>query len=173
MKKYWCLVVVCLVVLLCSCSAQVQWETVDDEAIAVSSVEEEPYVITFGVPEDVNLDPISNGNSSLYVQKDGEYEIFSDTFTASSLDEALRTVSGFGAEELDVVETQRFGLPEYRFAWASSSDEGEYLSQASLVEDGSQYYTLIFSVREDAGREYDGCAEAVFSSFGLYGNEMY
>ena len=74
--------------------------------------------------------------------------------------------------ELEVLETRRFGLPEYRFAWASASDEGNYVSQASLVEDGSYYYALIFSVREEMGSAYEGCAEAVFSSFGLYGDEM-
>ena len=92
--------------------------------------------------------------------------------TAPNLDEALRAVSGFGADELEVLETRRFGLPEYRFAWASASDEGNYVSQASLVEDGSYYYALIFSVREEMGSAYEGCAEAVFSSFGIYGDEM-
>ena len=71
-----------------------------------------------------------------------------------------------------MLETERFGLPEYRFAWASESDEGTFVSQAALVEDGSYYYALVFSVREGLGGQYADCAEAVFSSFGVYGNEM-
>ena len=173
MKKTWvCIILSVLAVLLCSCRAEVQWETVDDEAVLTSAPVEEPYVITFGVPEDAELEPLTSGSRSLYTQKDGDYEIFSDVIVAPDLDEALRAVSGFGENELDVLRMERFGLPEYRFAWASVSDEGNYVSQASLVEDGGYYYALIFSVREEAGTAYADCAEAVFSSFGLYGNEM-
>ena len=89
------------------------------------------------------------------------------------MDDAIRQVSGFGETDLSVLETTRFGLPEYRFAWASSSDEGEYVSQASLVKDGDYYYALVFSVRQGLGGKYDDCAEAVFSSFGLYGDESF
>lgn len=172
MKKRVWLTGICVALLLSACSTPVQWETVDDESVAASSPAEEPYVITFGVPEDVEPEPMQEGNCSLYVQEDGDYEILSDVIVAPNLDEALRAVSGFGEEELEPLRTERFGLPEYRFAWASSSDEGEYLSEAALVEDGNYYYALIFSVREEAGNAYDDCAQSVFSSFGIYGNEM-
>ncbi len=172
MKKSCGLIGLCLAALLCGCRAEVQWETVDDEVVAASGPAEEPYIITFGVPDDASLEPLSEEHRNLYVQEDGAYEILSDVITAPNLDEALRAVSGFGADELEVLETRRFGLPEYRFAWASASDEGNYVSQASLVEDGSYYYALIFSVREEMGSAYEGCAEAVFSSFGIYGDEM-
>lgn len=173
MKKSGCLAVVCLLAAaLCACQAEVQWETVNDEVIEASGPAEEPYVIIFGIPEDAGLEPLSEDCRRLYVQDNGDYEILSDVVTAPNLDEALRQVSGFGEDEIDVVETRRFGLPAYRFAWASASDEGNFLSQASLVADGNYYYALIFTVREEAGTAYDACAEAVFSSFGLYGNEM-
>ncbi len=162
---------------LCSGCAGVpaagSWETVDDTAaVAASGPVEEPYVITFGIPEDVVLEPVTDGGRSLYVQKDGDYEIVSDVFTAASRDEAIRRLTGFGADELEILETERFGLPEYRFAWASTTDEGAYVSQAALVEDTDYYYALVFSVREGLGSQYDDCAEEVFSTFGVYGNEM-
>lgn len=161
-----------LAVVCCGCASATTWETVDDEIIAASGPAEEPYVITFGVPSDVDANPLTDGNRSLYVQEDGDYEILSDVVTAPNADDAIRQVSGFEAGELDVVETTRFGLPEYRFAWVSESDEGAYVSQAAVVEDGSYYYALVFSVREEAGNAYDESAEAVFDSFGIYGNEL-
>ena len=156
----------------CGCAATTTWETVDDEIVEASGPAEEPYIITFGVPSDVDAMPLTDGNRSLYVQEDGDYEILSDVVTAPNHLAAIEQVSGFAAEELDVLETTRFGLPEYRFAWVSESDEGSYVSQAAVVEDGSYYYALVFSVREEAGNAYQDCAEAVFSSFGIYGNEM-
>lgn len=170
-RNVWALAL-CAAALLAGCRAEVQWETVDDEVVAASGPAEAPYVITFGVPEDADQAPLSEEGRRLYVQTDGDYEILSDVVTAPNLDEALRQVSGFGRDEIEVVEARRFGLPEYRFAWASESDEGSYLSQATLIEDGSYFYALIFSVREEESRDYADCAEAVFASLGLYGNEF-
>lgn len=162
-----------LAALLCGCASEATtWETVDDTIVEASGPAEEPYIITFGIPEDVGIEPLHEGNRNLYSHKEDQYEILSDVVTAPNADDAIRQVSGFDAEDLDVVETTRFGLPEYRFAWVSESDEGSYVSQAAVVEDGSYYYALVFSVREEAGNAYDSCAEEVFSSFGIFANEM-
>ena len=131
------------------------------------------YIITFGLPADTEASPLSEDYRSLYVHEDGDYEILSDVISAYSLDDALQQVSGFGKDELEVIETSRFGLPEYQFAWVSNSDEGTFLSRASLVEDSDYYYALVFSVREGVGTAYEDCAEAVFASFGLHGDEMF
>ena len=173
MKRCACvLAVLTALAVLAGCSAPVTvWETVDDEVVEASGPLEEPYIITFGVPRDVS-EPVTDGGRSLYVQEDGDYEILSDVFTAPNRDEAIRAVSGYEPSALTVLETERFGLPEYQFSWVSTSDEGTFVSQAALVEDGSYYYALVFSVREELGNQYDDCAEAVFSSFGVYGNEM-
>lgn len=173
MKKSCALVGLCLAAILCGCQAETQWETVDDDVVSVSAEVKEPYVITFGVPNDSSAAPLSEENRSLYVQENGDYEILSDVISAYSLDDAVRQVSGFGADEVNLLKTKRFGLPEYRFAWTASSDEGDYVSRASLVEDGEYYYALVFSVREGMGTAYDDCAEAVFASFGLYGDEQF
>lgn len=165
--------VLLLGVLLCGCRVEPDWETVDDNIVQVAAAEEPPYIITYGIPDDATMDPLSARNRSLYVSENGDYEILSDVITAASLDDALRQVSGFGEAELSVLETSRFGLPEYRFGWASSSDEGEFVSQASLVEDGNYYYALVFSVRQGLGKKYDDCAREVFASFGLYGDEAF
>jgi len=172
-KKVSVLLLLVLIATLWGCRSDTVWETVDDGVLYASAPIEEPYIITYGIPNDASMDPLSVRNRSLYVGKDGEYEILSDVITAANLDEALRQVSGFGEDELDVLETTRFGLPEYRFAWASSSDEGELVSQASLVEDGGYYYALVFTVRQGLGSKYDDCAEAVFASFGLNVDESF
>jgi len=156
---------------LCACRAEPDWETVDDPAVPVMAPASAPYIITYGVPNDATEEPLSEKNRSLYVGQNGDYEILSEVITAATLDDALRQVSGFGEDELEIVETTRFGLPDYRFAWSSVSDEGEYVSEASLVEDGDYYYALVFSVRQGLGGQYDECAASVFASFGLYGDE--
>lgn len=169
----WVFGCVCLLIGFTGCQTQVQWETVDDEVVTASAPASDPYAITFGIPEDVEKQELSNQNQSLYVQKDGDFEISSDVLVAPSLDDAVRQVSGFGVDELDLIETDSSGLPEYQFAWASSGDEGGYVSRAAMVEDMGYYYVLVFSVKEELGNTYDDCAEAVFASFGLQGGKQY
>lgn len=175
MLKKWCIVLCAgLLALLCACRAEPQWETVDDEVVLeVSAMEPRPLWISFGVPQDAVQQTLSDAESRLYVQKTGDYEIQSNVIAASSLDHALRQVSGFGEGELAVLETTRFGLPEYQFGWYSTSDEGNFVSRASMVQDGGYYYALVFSVREGLGTTYDDCADAVFASFGLNADEQF
>jgi len=174
MKKLWCLLLAGLL-LLSGCAAEPAWETVNDENTAAASAEERaPCSIRFGVPEDAAEQMISpDGTRNVYTQAGGDYEIVSEVIPAESLDEAVRHVSGFGADEVQLLETTRFGLPEYRFAWSDESDEGRYVSRASLIRDGSYFYSLVFSVREGLFDKYSDCAAAVFSSFGLYGDEEF
>lgn len=174
MKKIGILVVALLLCILFGCKAEPQWETVDDDMTVAVSAADIPFVITFGIPSDaVEQAFLDDADRSLYVQETGDYEIISDVITAVSLDDAMRAVSGFDQGEVSVLETSRFGLPEYQFAWYSTSEEGSYVSRASLVRDGGYYYALVFSIKEGLGTAYNDCADAVFASFGLHGDEQF
>ena len=168
-------VLLCLVPLLLSgcAAAPAEKEPEPPEAAAVSAETEPRSFILFGVPADAVPVFRETGGRCLYVQEEGDYEIVSDILPTGDLNEAVRLLTGFDPEKLDILKTRRFGLPEYRFAWASASDGGGLLSRASLIRDGGSCYALVFSVREGLGTAYDECAEALFSSFGLCGDEQF
>ena len=86
-------------------------------------------------------------------------------------DTAVRRLSGFSPEDLDVSETTRCGLPEYRFAWYTSGDEGGSLCRADVLLDGTVCYALTFSARERCGSTYDSTAEQVFATLSLFEDE--
>ena len=164
-----CLVLLCL--LLSGCSTPV-WETVEDEipVAAVSSWLEEAYTVQFGVPESVSLLEEREG-WQVYGTEDGSLEIETRTFLTSGLESAVRTVSGFEAEELTILQTTRFGLPEYQFVWLAQTEQGSRLYRADLVLDGMDCYAVICSRPESAGDDYDQEIRQVFSSFGLFTDE--
>ncbi len=171
MKIVSCLLL--LSMLLCGCAAaEPTWETVDDvlPSDPVSAWQEEAYTITIGVPAQTELLATSNG-WKLYAAESGDYEIQTGTFLASSLDSAVRQLSGYDAGRLLIVETTRFDLPEYQFAWYSDGEEGGRLSQADLVMDGYRCYAVVCSRAEAAGSAYDSSIRQVFSSFGLHYDE--
>jgi len=163
------LVVVCL--LLTGCSAPV-WETVEDvvPAVPVSSWLEDAYSVQLGLPSSVELLE-EREDWKVYGTRDGELEIETRTFLTSGPESAVRTVSGFEAEELTLLKLSRFGLPEYQFAWLAGTEQGCRLYRAELVLDGSNCYAVICSRPEAAGAQYDSEIRQVFSSFGLFTDE--
>ncbi len=162
---------VCVIGLLClllsGCTATA-WETVEDEtpAVTVSSWLEDAYSVRFGVPASAVLLEEREG-WQVYGTEDGSLEIETRTFLASGPESAAKTVSGFDASELTILQTSRFGLPEYQFAWVSQTEQGSRLYRADLVLDGVDCYAVICSRPEDAGSAADDEIRQVFASFGL------
>ncbi len=174
MLKKWCWAVL-LGLLLTGCQAQPAWETVDDEMTAeVIQVTQPPYRMTFGVPDEAVLEAFASDEyRQVYFQEDGDYEIVSEAMTAGSIEDVVKEISGFSMDEMTVMKTERGALPEYQFTWYSNSDNGGVISRASVLGDGNYYYTLVFSVQEDCGKEYEKTAKEVFSSFGIYYDEQF
>ena len=164
-----CLAVLCL--LLTGCSVPV-WETVDDiqPAEQVRVWQEEAYTLQFGVPEGTSLVAQENGYA-LYSTDNGELEIETRTFLTTGVETAVETLSGFSSDQLTILQTTRFGMPEYQVAGVSQTDPGARLYRADLVLDGSCCYAVVASSLEGAGDYYAFQARQVFSTFGLSENE--
>lgn len=169
MKCVRCLLAAAALTLLCGCTAQTAWETVDDvlpDAVAVWT--EKAYQIAFDVPEDAAASVFSeNGAETVYEQADGDYEITAQVMLSSDTDGAIRRLSGFEPEQLEVLRTKRCGLPEAQLAWYSNGEEGGWLCRADILRDGDHCYALTFSVREELAPQYAELAQHVFESFSL------
>ncbi len=172
MKKTVAAVCGALLLMLSGCGAmQTAWETVDDTMPDTVFSLREAYTISFDVPLDAADDLSDDGARRVYIGGDGGYEISAETIAAESIDTITRQLSGFSAEQLQIVTTRRFGMPEYQFAWYASGDEGGRLYRADVLMDGTYGYALVFSVSEEAGARYAQTAEQVFASFNLFYDE--
>ena len=163
---------VCLgLVLLCGCAAPV-WETVEDTVpvTATSPWTENTYDIQIGIPVSAEL-LAEREDWKVYAVQDSGLEIETRTFLTSGAEQAIKTVSGYEAEQLSVLQMSRFGLPEYQFAWVSQTEEGSRLYRAALVLDGMECYAVICSRPETAGGSCEQEIRQVFSSFGLFTDE--
>lgn len=164
-----CLALVFL--MLSGCAAPV-WETVEDKVpvLPVASWLENAYTVQCGVPSGVELLE-QREDWQVYGTADGELEVETRTFLASSLNSAVKTLSGYQADELTILRTSRFGLPEYQFAWVSQTEQGSRLYRADLVLDDTACYAVVCSRPEAAGNRHDREIRQVFSSFGLFTDE--
>jgi hypothetical protein len=169
--KKWAWLPLCAL-LLAGCAAEPTWETVNDtieDAATVAALGEEPYQIIFSVPMDAVLETFSQSDTrTVYTQADGEYEIEAMVLPTASIDEVVAELTGFAPDAVQTIKTERFSMPEYRFVWYSSSDEGGYLCRASVLTDAEYSYALVFSAREETGTTYRDCMNEVMDSFGLY-----
>jgi len=168
MKRVGCLV--CLFTLLTGCGQPV-WETVNDIVLSepVKAWQEEAYVMQLGVPEEAKL-ILENDSGCIYSTANAELEIETRTFLASGLEHAVKTVSGFSQDELTILQTTRFDLPEYQFAWVSQTEQGARLYRADLIMDGTSCYCVVCSNLENTDDYYAFQARQVFSTFGLSGD---
>lgn len=168
MRKIACLA--CALVLLTGCSVPA-WETVEDflPSQPVSGWMETAYEIQIGLPEQAAL-TWETGGCKLY--EAGNLEIETDTFLASGLNSAVRHLTGYEAEQVSILQTERFDLPEYQFAWYSQTEEGGQMCRADLVMDGTVCYAVVCRAPEDAGNVLGEEVRQVFSSFGLSDREM-
>ena len=160
-----------LTIWLSGCGAPA-WETVHDNLPTPTEAvwQESAYEISLGIPDHLQL--VEEGNTyALYSSEHGEVEIETSRFLTTGLEQAIEKLSGYSADRMMVLQTQRFELPEYQFAWVSQSEQGTRLYRADLIMDGTCCYAVVCSSLEEAGDYASFEARKVFSTFGLNGVE--
>ena len=138
MRKLLAAALCAVLVALSGCAAApVMWETVDDVLPVLADASyDSAYTMAFDVPADAAAAFSDDSAQRVYIQSDGEYEIMAETLALSTIDAVARHVSGFDADQLQMIKTRRFGMEEYQFAWYSESDEGGRLYRADVLMDG-------------------------------------
>lgn len=166
--------VICLMAmlfLLSGCTKPV-WETVEDEVpvTAVVGWQESAYEIQLGVPDGLELLE-ETGDRTWYGGEQSLLEVETSRFLAADWQGAVEALTGVPAEQLTVLQTSRFDLPEYQVAWIAATEEGIRLYRANLVMDDMTCYAVVCSRPEEAGTGLDQEISQVFSTFGLYVEE--
>ena len=72
----------------------------------------------------------------------GESTITVQTFEAGDLDRTLRSVCGYGRDDLTVLETGGDGITRYDFVWVSAGEGGDQIGKAAILDDGNYHYAL-------------------------------
>ena len=152
--------------LLCACSAQTVWETVDGGCVPAEGGA--AYAIRIALPQDAVEEVFAErGARQIYTQPGGGYEITTEILDAAPAAAIVRRLSGFDASALHVYKSGGKDRPVWQFAWYAASDEGGRMYRCKVISDGSYCYALTVSVPEGVGTSYDTMLTEVFSSMEL------
>lgn len=97
-----------------------------------------PAQLLVSLPPDATV--MAGEDSSLWLC-DG-YTAAASTLEAGDLDATLRAVTGYGREQLEVLELEEAGLKRYECVWISAGEGGDQVARTVVLDDGSYHYTL-------------------------------
>ena len=159
MKKW--LVIAVLALGLSGCGSEEVMETVADEWMV--PVMAQPMQIQVELPGEAAM-PVSETESGrLYLCRD--YEIGLQTLSSGDLDATLRSVTGYGKEDLTILETLRSRMPCYEFTWTCAGETGDRIGQGILMDDGNYHYVMTALWDAEKTETMQLSWSEVFSSF--------
>ena len=150
-------------VLLAGCAAEDTFETVADEW--VQSVAAPVRDVILPLPEEAAAPVSARDNGTLY-QCDG-YEIMVETLPSGDLDATLQTVTGYGREDLTVMETRSGGIKRYDLVWSCMGEAGELVGRACVLDDGDYHYVLSVLADADRAGKFEEAWNDLFSGYSL------
>jgi len=115
------------------------------------------------LPDDAVSPVLESDTRQIYMSE--EYEITIETVSAGDLDATVRNLSGYGKDQLTVVETQADTVKRYDFVWVSTGEQGERLGRGVILDDGEFHYCM--SAIRDAKKQTQIVWSDVFQSFAL------
>lgn len=147
MKKYGWIILI-LVLLLTGCQSVPTFETLGN--VYASQEDHEQRTFNLELPADAAAQTITGSTGTIYFC-DG-YEIVLETMSAGDLDSTLRTLTGFDADALTLMQTRGSDYSCYECAWTSAGEAGFQVGRTKILDDGNWYYCLtVFAPANDAG----------------------
>ena len=156
-------VMMALALLLCGCGAEQTLETVADEIVL--HVSAQPREVLLTLPKETLLPAMETESGTLYLC-DG-YDVAVQIMDSGDLDRTLRQVSGFGKDDLTVIQTAAGALSCYELVWTAATELGEEVGRAMILDDGNYHYVLNTTAPAKNAEEYREIWNGIFESFGI------
>lgn len=144
MKKC-CILLICAL-LLTGCTAAETFESIDDVY-----AEGEPALmrqVSLEIPEAAEV--ISSDAGTIYLCEG--YEVTLQTMAAGDLNATMRSLTGFEADGLAMVETGLTETARYECVWTAAGEGGDTVGRALVLDDGCYHYCVtVMASENDAG----------------------
>lgn len=159
MKKCW--IVLLIMLLFTGCSQAKNLETVND--ISVQPVSAPARQILLELPKDAAVPALQSEEAGLFYDC-GTYTLTVQTLPAGDLDKTVRTVSGFSADTLDLMQTRQGDCQRYTFVWTAAGEGQQQMGRACILDDGNFHYVVTAMAPADSAGDLASTWQALFSS---------
>lgn len=137
MKKCW--LVLALLLCLTGCSATETLETVSDVYDVPVMVQMQKLELT--LPKEAAAASMENPDAGRIYLCDG-YTLTVQTLDAGDLDRTLRQLTGYGRQQLTVMQTKRGDAACYESVWSAAGEGGDQVGRAVILDDGGYHYAV-------------------------------
>ena len=148
-----------LACVLAGCGAEETFETISDEMVFSQVAARQ---IRVALPEETVLPVMETEAGQLYICRD--FEVAVQTMAGGDLDATVRTLSGFGVGDVDVMETAAAGFNRYDFVWSSAGETGDQVGRACILSDGVYHYCVTAMAPEEKAGDYQEIWNGMFES---------
>ncbi|MBE6947106.1 MAG: hypothetical protein E7454_02485 [Ruminococcaceae bacterium] len=135
MKKL--LIILCAMLMLAGCSTTT-FESIDDNQDV--PVMGKPATLLIDLPEDAAVPAMEGTFGKLYFCDD--YDVTVEVLPAGNLDETIQVLTGFGRNELKIIETKRCGVSCYESAWSAAGEAGDQVGRVLILDDSCYHYCV-------------------------------
>jgi hypothetical protein len=157
MKKM--LLLVTAMLLLAGCSLQT-FETVDDLNDVPAMAK--PATLLLDLPEEAAKPAMEGSSGTLYFC--GDYDIMVEIMPSGDLNKTIQTLTGFDADELNLMQTVRCTADCYEGAWSAAGETGDQVGRVLVLDDSNFHYCVsVMAAAEDAGNCADDWNEILDS----------
>lgn len=160
MRKLW--MMVALTAMLAGCAAEPTMETVADEPVLAASAVKE---INMELPGEPVLPVMQTDTGKLYICED--FEVSVETLPGGDLERTVGLLTGFGMEDVTVMETTVGDRTRYDLAWSCMGEMGPEVGRSAVLCDGQYHYCLSVRTAEENAASYKEMFNGLFESFTL------
>lgn len=153
-----------LVLLLCGCSAEQTFERVyDDLLLPVMAPMAE---LQLQLPVNAAQPVLANDTGERLYFCDG-YTLAVQTVEAGDLNKTLRSLCGYGREDLTVLETKAGSHSRYDWAFTCAGEGGTQVGRAAILDDGNYHYCVTVMAQEALSGSLEASWNDIFASLRL------
>ena len=160
MRKLW--VLIALAAILTGCAAEDTMETVADEPVMAESAMKE---IHMELPDETVLPVMQTDTGEIYICSD--FEVSVETLRGGDIQRTVEMLTGFGMEDVTVMETTAGGRTRYDLAWSCMGETGPEVGRAAVLSDGEYHYCLTVMTAQENAAAYNEMFNGMFESFTL------
>lgn len=161
MKK--CCVIMLIALLLTGCGSAETFETVADDYVQSVMAEQRGVLLT--IPEEEAPQIMHSDTGTLYLC-DG-FEVSVQVMNAGNLNGTFQNVTGFGVDDLTVIETAAADAARYECVWAAAGEGGDVVGRAVVLDDGAYHYCVTILADANEILTLQDTIQSIFDSFSL------